>query len=46
MWKGIVVGTTALAIAGSSVVYAQQRFGRSERHRALAAEHGGHARVR
>ncbi len=30
MWKGIVVGTTALAIVGSSVVYAQQRFGRSE----------------
>jgi zinc resistance-associated protein len=30
MWKGIVVGTTALAIVGSSVVYAQQRIGRSE----------------
>jgi len=29
MWKGIVAGTAALAIAGSSLVYAQQR-GHSE----------------
>jgi len=27
MWKGIVAGTAALAIAGSSLVYAQQRGG-------------------
>jgi zinc resistance-associated protein len=30
MWKGIVVGTAALAIVGSSVVFAQQRFGRPD----------------
>jgi hypothetical protein len=30
MWKAIVAGTAALAIAGSSLVYAQQRFGRPE----------------
>ena len=30
MWKGIVVGTTALAIVGSSVIYAQERSGRSD----------------
>src|SRR5438132_12497602 len=30
MWKGIVVGTTALAIIGSSVVYAQERSGRPD----------------
>jgi len=28
MWKAIVVGTAALAITGSSLVYAQQREGR------------------
>src|SRR5882757_276636 len=28
MWKAIVVGTAALAIAGTSFVYAQQREGR------------------
>ncbi len=28
MWKAIVVGTAALAIAGTSLVYAQQRSGR------------------
>jgi zinc resistance-associated protein len=28
MWKAIVVGTAALAIAGTSLVYAQQRGGR------------------
>ena len=28
MWKAIVAGTAALAIAGTSVVYAQQRGGR------------------
>ncbi len=27
MWKPVVVATAALAIAGSSIVYAQQRFG-------------------
>jgi hypothetical protein len=30
MWKPVVVATAALAIAGSSVVYAQQRFGGSD----------------
>jgi len=30
MWKGIVAGTAALAIAGTSVVYAQHRFGRPD----------------
>ena len=30
MWKGIVVGTTALAIVGSSVIYAQERFARPD----------------
>jgi zinc resistance-associated protein len=37
MWKSIVVGTAALAIAGTSFVYAQQReggnFGQSQRWR-------------
>ncbi len=28
MWKAVLAGTTALAIAGSSLVYAQQRTGR------------------
>ncbi len=27
MWKPVIVATAALAIAGSSIVYAQQRFG-------------------
>lgn len=31
MWKPILVGTAALAIAGSSLVYAQQRFGGPDR---------------
>jgi hypothetical protein len=31
MWKAILAGTTALAIAGSSLVYAQQRDGRPDR---------------
>ena len=30
MWKGIVVGTAALAIVGSSVIYAQERFARPD----------------
>ncbi len=30
MWKAILAGTTALAIAGSSAVYAQQRLSRPE----------------
>jgi hypothetical protein len=30
MWKAVLAGTTALAIAGSSLVYAQQRPGRPE----------------
>ena len=30
MWKAIFAGTTALVIAGSSLVYAQQRGGRSD----------------
>jgi zinc resistance-associated protein len=32
MWKPVVVATAALAIAGSSIVYAQQRFGESDGH--------------
>ena len=32
MWKPVVVATTVLAIAGSSIVYAQQRFGGSDGH--------------
>jgi zinc resistance-associated protein len=31
MWKSVLAGTTALAIAGSSLVYAQQGSGGSER---------------
>jgi zinc resistance-associated protein len=31
MWKPILAGTAALAIAGSSLVYAQQRFGGADR---------------
>src|SRR5205085_7258677 len=30
MWKAILAGTTALVIAGSSLVYAQQRSGRPD----------------
>ena len=30
MWKPVIVATTVLAIAGSSIVYAQQRFGGSD----------------
>jgi zinc resistance-associated protein len=30
MWRGIVAGTAALAIVGTSVVFAQQRFGRPD----------------
>jgi hypothetical protein len=30
MWKGIVAATAALAIVGTSVVFAQQRFGRGD----------------
>ena len=30
MWKAVLAGTTALVIAGSSLVYAQQREGRSD----------------
>jgi hypothetical protein len=30
MWKAVLAGTTALAIAGSTLVYAQQRQGRPE----------------
>jgi hypothetical protein len=33
MWKPVVVVTAALAIAGSSIVYAQQRFGQSDGYR-------------
>src|SRR5580704_6111936 len=33
MWKPVVVATAALAIAGSSIVYAQQRFGESDGYR-------------
>ena len=32
MWKPVVVATTVLAIAGSSIVYAQQRSGGSDGH--------------
>lgn len=32
MWKAILAGTTALAIAGTTAVYAQQRNGPPERH--------------
>ncbi len=45
MWKSVVVATAALAIAGSSIVYAQQRFGEDgyrggggHRHHHLSAE--------
>src|SRR4051812_9323852 len=30
MWKSVLAGTTALVIAGSSLVYAQQRDGRAD----------------
>src|SRR5690348_12688052 len=30
MWKSVLAGTTALVIAGSSLVYAQQREGRAD----------------
>jgi zinc resistance-associated protein len=33
MWKGVLAGATALVIAGSSVVYAQQRMGGPEHSR-------------
>ena len=33
MWKPVVVATAALAIAGSSIVYAQQPFGESDGYR-------------
>jgi LTXXQ motif family protein len=33
MWKPVVVAAAALAIAGSSIVYAQQRFGESDGYR-------------
>ena len=33
MWKPVVVATAALAIAGSSIVYAQQRIGESDGYR-------------
>ena len=33
MWKPVVVATTVLAIAGSSIVYAQQRFGELDGYR-------------
>jgi zinc resistance-associated protein len=33
MWKAIVAGTAVLAIAGTSLVYAQQRGGRDGAHR-------------
>jgi hypothetical protein len=33
MWKTVLAGTAALAIVGSSIVYAQQRFGGDEHHR-------------
>ena len=32
MWKPVLVATAAFAIAGSSMVYAQQRFGESDGH--------------
>jgi hypothetical protein len=47
MWKSVVVATAALAIAGSSIVYAQQRYGEGgygdgprfeHRHRHMSAE--------
>ena len=33
MWKTVLAGAAALAIVGSSIVYAQQRDSGSERHR-------------
>jgi hypothetical protein len=33
MWKPVVVATAALAIASSSIVHAQQRFGESDGYR-------------
>ena len=47
MWKSVVAATAALAIAGSSIVYAQQRFGEDgygggsrfqHRHQHMSAE--------
>src|SRR5688572_1886721 len=43
MWKPILAGTAALAIAGSSLVYAQQRFGGPERERFGGPERGDRA---
>ena len=41
MFKPLIAGTAVLAIAGSSLVYAQQRFGEHDgfRHRGPRAEH-------
>ena len=46
MWKGIVVGTAALAIVGSSVIYAQERFARPDGAERWRPEHGGQAGIR
>ena len=41
MWKAIVVGTAALAIAGTSLVYAQQRGGRDGMMGGMMGGHDG-----
>ena len=46
MWKTVLAGSTALAIAGATLAYAQQGPGRTRLRAALAAERGGHQRVR
>ena len=42
MWKSVVAATAALAIAGSSIVYAQQRFGEDGNGDGSRFEHRHH----
>ena len=42
MWKAVLAGTTALAIAGGSLVYAQQGSGRFPARAALAPDRRRH----
>ena len=42
MWKTVLAGSTALAIAGATLAYAQQGPGRPRLRAALAAERGRH----
>ena len=46
MWKSVLAGTTALAIAGASLAYAQQGSDDFQRTAALAPERGRHCGVR